>query len=70
VGNPLAIRQADAKDRGWTAGTANHFCLGKRAGEAAKCFDGIIDEVMVFSRALSPNELKTLYNVQKPVAKR
>jgi hypothetical protein len=41
--------------------------LGK-SWNANNNFDGLLDEVMVFDRALSDAEVKTLYNARKPLA--
>lgn len=42
------------------------FVVGVRSKQAqGEWFDGNVDEVMIFNRALSPQEIKRLYNSQK-----
>ena len=44
------------------SGTPNRFTIGRR-GDNVTFFPGLIDEVRVYNRALSPDEVKRLYNM-------
>ncbi len=47
---------------GSTGTTSSHFFVGKRVGIPDVYFNGIIDEVRVYDRALNSEEVKTLYD--------
>lgn len=49
-------------DYQWSSGTGNYFTLGRRAGAASAYFNGVIDEVGIWNRALTQAEVSTLYN--------
>jgi hypothetical protein len=47
-------------------GTANGFDIGNTTNlSAARYFPGLIDDVRVYNRALSPAEIQALYNAEK-----
>ena len=52
-----------------TAGMPGRVCIGRGAGDdggsGESFFDGILDEVMVFNRALAAKEIKQIHEFQK-----
>jgi hypothetical protein len=53
----------DAYDVGtWSSGTGNNFNIGRRAGDPTAYFNGYLDEIGIWNRALSGAEVLQLYN--------
>jgi len=50
-----------------TAGTSG-LHIGNRSSDTARAFDGLIDDVRIYNRALSTSEISYLYNKAKPIA--
>ena len=49
------------------AGTASGLFFGRRNDSSATSFIGQIDNAMIFNRALTPSEIKTLYALGSPL---
>ncbi|MGK2848659.1 MAG: phage head spike fiber domain-containing protein [Minisyncoccota bacterium] len=46
----------------WTLNTDNEFYIGRHYASATHIFNGLIDEVRVYNKALSAGEIQALYN--------
>lgn len=53
-------------DPGYGAVTTVNFVIGRRSTESAGYYDGMLDEMGFWSRALSGSEITQLYNLQYP----
>ncbi len=49
-----------------TITSENNLAIGNRASNYIRPFDGLIDDVMVFNKVLTPNEISSLYLSQAP----
>jgi len=50
---------------GWYANWYSYpteFCIGKGTGDTTNFFNGSVDDVFIYNRALSPSEIEDLYN--------
>jgi len=56
---------ASSSDTTWATDTADEY-IAHRTDGGETPFDGIIDEVMIFNRALGDNEVKRIYNRTQP----
>jgi hypothetical protein len=65
-GKPLALTVASEGNDSGSNDSSGNLVIGSRTTDNNRVFNGSIDEVRVYNRALSADEVKRLYNISKP----